>query len=204
MTVPRDTLLRRSLRRFTLGSGPLKRGSDRVEVIGRLAVVLSLFLAAPLAVVATTVTTGHLEARAAVEAAERHTASAVLLADAPAEPRSTGGDHGDTWRATVPARAAWPVPDGGTREGVVPVSPGTPAGTTVPVWVHDSGVLTRAPFDRTGIPSSATAVGAVFLVGVPLVTWALYACLCSALDAHRQRRWAREWAAVAPEWGSRL
>jgi hypothetical protein len=205
MSTPTDTALRRSLRRFTLGSGPLKRGSDRIEVIGRLAVVLALLVAPPLAVAATTVTTDRLEARAVAEAADRHPSSAVLLTDAPPARYGDGDGDGDVPLSRVATRATWSLPDGTSREGVVLVGPGTPAGTAVPVWVDDdSGNLTRAPLDRAGVPSSATAMGVLFLIGVPLTTWALHTALCYALDAHRRHRWAREWAAVAPEWGSRL
>ena len=42
------------------------------------------------------------------------------------------------------------------------------------------------------------------LVGVPLVTWSLHAVLCAALDAHREHQWAQGWAAVGPEWATRL
>ena len=44
----------RLLRRFTLGSGPLKRRSDRVQVLGRVALLLSVVLAPPVAVAVTT------------------------------------------------------------------------------------------------------------------------------------------------------
>ena len=203
MTVGRDTWLRRSLRRFTLGAGPLKRGSDHVEVVGRLAVVLSLLVAAPLAVAATTVTTDHLEALAAAEAAERHLVSAVLLEDARAQhPR--GGDQGHRVRATVPAQAVWSVPGGAPHEGVVLARSGTVAGQAVPVWVDDDGSLTRPPLDPAGIPGSAMAAGAVFLIGVPTGTWTLHAVLCCALGAQRARRWEQGWVAVEPEWASRL
>ena len=212
MTVGKDTWLRRSLRRFTLGSGPLKRRSDHVEVVGRLAVVLSLLVAAPLAVAATTVTTDHLEALAAAEAAERHLVSAVLLEDARAQhPR--GGDQGDRVRTTVPAQAVWSVvPGGAPHEGVVLARSGTVAGQAVPVWVDDDGSLTRPPLDPAGIPGSAMATGAVFLIGVPTGTWTLHAVLCCALGAQRARplgaqrarRWEQGWAAVEPEWASRL
>jgi len=59
---------------FILGSGPLERASDRVEVAGRIVVVLSLLVAPALAVVAT----GHLHAVAAEAAAERTLVHAVL------------------------------------------------------------------------------------------------------------------------------
>jgi hypothetical protein len=203
MTAPKDTVIRRSLRRFTLGSGPLKRRSDRVQVIGRLVVVLSFLVAPPLAVATVTATTAHLQAVAAAEAAERSPAHAVLLEDAPPPARESSA-QGDYSISTVPVRAAWSGPDETSREGFVLVQPRTPAGTSVPVWVDRQGDLTRAPLDRAGIPTSAAASGALPLIGVPVATWILYACLCFALDAHRERRWAQDWAAVEPDWNSRL
>jgi hypothetical protein len=196
-----DTALRRSLRWFILGSGPLKRGSDRLQVVGRLVVVLALLTAPPLAVAASIVTTAQLEALAEAQAAERSRVDAVLLENAPGAGAS---GHGDQESVKVPARAVWPVPGGAERQGIVLVRPHTAAGTAVPVWVHRDGHVTSRPFDRSRIDSSAMTVGAVVLLGVPLATWTLYALLCTALDAHRQRRWAQGWAAVEPEWVSRL
>jgi hypothetical protein len=201
MSTPTDTALRRSLRWFTLGSGPLKRGSDRLQVAGRLVVVLALLTAAPLAVAATIITTARLEALAEAEAAERSRVDAVLLENAP---EAVGSGYGDQAPVRVPARAVWPVPGGAERQGIVLVPPHTAAGTAVPVWVHRDGHVTRGPLDRSRIDSSAMRVGAVILLGVLLATWILYALLCATLDAHRQRRWAQGWAAVEPEWVNRL
>jgi hypothetical protein len=201
MRTPTDTALSRSLRWFTLGSGPLKRGSDRLQVAGRLVVVLALLAAPSLAVAATTVTTAQLEARAEAEAAERSRVDAVLLEDAP---EAAGSGYGDREPVKVPARAVWPVPGGAERQGVVLVRPHTAAGTAVPVWVNRAGNVTSAPLDRSRTDRSAMTVGAVVLLGVPLATWTLYAFLRAALDAHRGRRWAQGWAAVEPEWVSRL
>ena len=47
MTAPEASAIRRWLRRFTLGRGPLRRGSDRVQVVGRVVLVLSVALAPP-------------------------------------------------------------------------------------------------------------------------------------------------------------
>jgi hypothetical protein len=201
MRTPTDTALSRSLRWFTLGSGPLKRGSDRLQVAGRLVVVLALLAAPSLAVAATTVTTAQLEARAEAEAAERSRVDAVLLEDAP---EAADSGYGDREPVKVPARAVWPVPGGAERQGVVLVRPHTAAGTAVPVWVNRAGNVTSAPLDRSRTDRSAMTVGAVVLLGVPLATWTLYAFLRAALDAHRGRRWAQGWAAVEPEWVSRL
>jgi hypothetical protein len=203
MTAPKDPLIRRSLRRFTFGSGPLKRRSDRLQVVGRFVVALSFLIAPALAVAAATATTAHLEVIAEAEAAERSRTHAVLLEDAPA-PKHEIGSYGPHSVTPVPVRAVWSMPGGTTREGTVLVRPGTPVGTAVPAWVDREGNLTRAPRDRSGIPNSAAVMGALPLVGVPAVTWALYAVLCFILDAHRERRWTQDWAAVEPDWHSRL
>jgi hypothetical protein len=176
-------------------------------VAGRLVVLLALLVAPPLAVAATTVATAQLEALAAEQAAERTHVDAVLLEDAPEAPRATGtggGGGGGEARVIVPARAVWPVQGGAERQGVVLVRPGTAAGTTVPVWVDRDGHMSLAPMDRGRIDSSAMTIGAVFLLEVPLGAWTLYAILCAALDAHRGRRWAQGWAAVEPDWVTRL
>jgi hypothetical protein len=204
MTGRRDTPIRSRLRRFTLGSGPLKRASDRVEVAGRIVVVLSLLVAPALAVAATTVATGHLEAVAAEAAAERTLVHAVLREDAWEQLDRTGSASGAPELETVPVPAVWPVPGAAERAGIVLVDPHTPAGTTVPVWVDRAGNITSAPPDRSSINSTAMTSGALVLIGVPLVTLSLHAVLCAALDAHREHRWAQGWAAVGPEWATRL
>jgi hypothetical protein len=202
MTTPKDTLIRRALRRFALGSGPLKRRSDHVEAIGRFAVVLSFLVAPPLAVLATTTTTAHLQSVAAVEAADRSLVRAVLLDDAPG-PAGMSSADGDYSVAAVPVPAVWSASDGTQREVTVLTEPRTPAGTAVRVWVDRQGGLTRAPLDRAGIPAAATAAGVWPLIGVPLLTWTLHFFLCLALNAHREGGWARDWATVEPKWNSR-
>ena len=202
MTRAGHTPIRSAVRRFRRGSGPLKRRSDRVQVLARCAVVLSFFLAPPLAVAAANASTGHLEALANAQAADRSSTRAVLLEDAKGLPPSNGDEIYAV--TSVQTRAVWPVPGGSTREGIVLVPPRTPAGTAVSVWVDGEGNLTRAPLDRTDIPGSANAMAMLVLIAVPVVTVTLYAMLGVALDAYRERRWERAWAAVEPDWHSRL
>jgi hypothetical protein len=202
MTAREAGAVRRTLRRFTLGSGPLKRGSDRLQVAARLVVLLSLLLAPPLAVATAGAVTAHLEAVAHAEAGERSRVPAVLLQDA-AEP-TRGPDYTDVSTRTVPVRAEWPLPGGGAREGLVPAEPGSPVGSTVRVWLDREGSLAAPPLDPAGIPSSALAVGALPLIGLPVTAGLLYALFCFVLNGFRERRWGRDWATVEPVWNSRL
>jgi hypothetical protein len=205
MKAPEDGAIRRALRRFTLGSGPLKRRSDRLQVLGRWMVVVALLVSPSIAVATTDATTAHLGRLAETEAAERSQVSAMLVEDARSpEPEDEYVDYSGSLDRLVAARAVWTAPDGTPRDGTVRVPPRTPAGTAVPVWVDRDGDVTRAPLDPAGISGTAVAFGLLPLIGVPLAAWTLYAVLCFALDAHRERRWGEDWAAVEPVWNSRL
>src|SRR3954453_7526767 len=74
----------RLLRWFVLGSGPLKRGSDRLQVLARVLLVITVVGAVPVALAVVTATFSQAQAAAAVEAADRHHVRATLLTDAAA------------------------------------------------------------------------------------------------------------------------
>jgi hypothetical protein len=192
---------RRAMRSFTLGSGSLKRRTDRVQMVARVVLVLAVALAPVLAAVAVGTTTTRLEARAAQQAAERQLVAAVLLTDAE-RLTDSAADHGAAV-VVVPVRARW-TSGGLPREGTVFAAPGTRAGSTVQAWRGSDGGHVAPPLDRRDIVRMATISGALVLLGVPLGVGALYAALVVALDAHRARRWGQEWAAVEPRWGTRL
>ena len=201
MTTPRHGRFRRAVRGFTLGSGPLKRRSDRLQMIARVVVVLAVAASPALAVAAATSTTANLESVATSEAADRHQGRALVLADAPED---TDGRAEYPPVLTVTTTGQWTTPDGTVREGQVKVPPGTRAGTSVPVWVGSDGDLTIAPLPRQNIEGSAMAMGALVLGGVPIAVWTFYFFLCFALDARRERDWEKGWATVEPVWGTRL
>ena len=205
MTASRAGVVRRSLRRFVLGSGPLKRRSDRLEAVGRLVVLVSFVAAPPLAVAAMNVATTDLQSVAAVQAAERSRTHAVLLQDAPPPGPEDASTAANGYAVSpVHAHAQWTAPGGSLREGTVMVAPGTPAGTEKTVWVDREGDITDPPLDSTGVTASAASVAALPLVGLPLAAWTCHACLCSVLNARRERRWEVDWAAVEPQWNSRF
>jgi hypothetical protein len=204
MTRSPDSWFRQAVRRFTLGSGPLKRGSDRVQMVARLLVVLAFLAAPPLAVLAATATATHLQHLAAAQAADRYRANAVVLMDAAApgpEPDTPGDPAGSI---SVQAQGRWVAPTGQVCTRTVLVPAGTPAGAAVPIWANRQCVLTRPPLDPVDVPATATAMALAPLLGVPVAAWACYAVLCAALDARRDRRWTEGWAAVEPDWGAQL
>jgi hypothetical protein len=197
-----DSRFHTAIRRFTLGSGPLKRRSDRLQMLARLVVVLAFLAAPPLAVLAATKTTTSLEEVAATQAAERQQTTAMSLEDTPGPAGGAVTDSGARIKVAVPAH--WTTHSGADRAGTVLVPPGTLAGTAVPVWVDRDGARTVAPMDPRSIQGTATAMALLPLIGVPIAAWACYAVFCAALDARRDRRWTDGWAAVEPRWKAQL
>src|SRR5215211_2322951 len=132
MRAPEDGAIRRSLRRFRLGRGPLKRRSDRIQVFGRFVVVLAFLISPPIAVAVTSAMTVHLQEVAETEAAERSSTSATLLDDADVLVGNQS-DYVDVANRPVRTRAAWTAPDGMPRSGFVMAPPRTSSGTTVEI-----------------------------------------------------------------------
>lgn len=179
------------LRRFTLGSGPLKRTSDRVQFLSRLLLVLVAFATVPVSALVGCSVSAHLHDVARHQAAVRSSVPATLLFDA--APADT---------ATVPTAAVWATTDGVPRSGTVPAPAGARAGAVVRVWTDAGGALTTAPLGDGDI--AADAVAAVVLgPGSALALAALgHVVLVALLDRRRARRWTEGWAAVAPLWGA--
>jgi len=186
----------RSLRRrFTLGSGPLKRTSDRVEFGSRVVLALALLLAVPLGLVAGAVAHTGVAATAQQQAETRSPELALLLADAP--------DSGVA-EISVPAPARWTAPDGGARTGTVDASPGAPAGTTVEVWVDLHGRITERPLTEGEVTGQAVVIGALVALAAVIAGMSSHLGVLWLLERRRYRRWAAGWASVEPLWVSRF
>jgi hypothetical protein len=182
------------VRRFTLGSGPLKRTSDRLQTVSRVVLLLTVLAVVPLSWLVGTSVSGHLHEVVRQQQAHRASVPATLLFDAGATPSGSGSAD------EVPTPAAWAGADGVPRTGPVPAPAGSRAGSVVRVWVEDSGTLTTAPLGDGDV--AADAVAAVVLgPGSVLALVALgHVVLVTALDRRRARRWAEGWAAVEPLW----
>jgi hypothetical protein len=120
---------------------------------------------------------------------------AVLLAGAPGPLMS---DHGaNTWTDWTLAR--WTA-NGRLRTGAVPAAAGTPAGSTVPVWLDRAGhvhlpALTPAQTGRRVVADASMALAglAVLLVLAALIGLRF-------LDRRRLAAWDTAWQAVGPQW----
>jgi hypothetical protein len=187
---------RAMLRRFTVGSGPLKRSSDRLQFGARLLLVaLLLALAAPVGLAVGTAVYTQGRADAALQAATRHRTTAQLLEDpsAPTQPA-------DGARQPARARVTWLLPSGGTREAVVDVPARARADSSVRVWVDESGQLVRPPLATGDAAREGVSLGIVSFLGFTVVTVLSYEVFRLLLDRSRSRSWGEEWAAVEPVW----
>ncbi|MET9680492.1 Rv1733c family protein [Streptomyces coeruleorubidus] len=136
---------------------------------------------------------GLMAAGAVERAVERQRAgtrqvTAVAVKDAPGPaPARAASDH------RVWATVRWTAPDGSTHTDEARVPPRTPAGSTIPVWVNQSGDITTPPVSESeawlhttmggglaGALAGGTVLAAVWLTRL-------------SLDRRRMAQWQAEW-----------
>jgi hypothetical protein len=185
---------RRLLRRFALGSGPLKRGSDRIEFAARVVLVAVVLAAVPVALAVATATATQTRSLADVQAATRHLVTATLLDEAaPAD----GGPG-------APVAATWTAPSGAAREGIVRVGTAADVGTTVTIWVDEDGDVTTRPLADADVVARAIGYGLPTFLGTSALAGLGYLGMRRLLDRSRIRRWATDWAVVEPVWSRKV
>ena len=187
----------RCARWLGLGHNPLRRRGDRLEVAARLATVLLILTAVPLAVIGVGRTVDHSVIRQAqAERASDRQVSAVLTQAAPAQ--GTPDPYSDVQTAWVHAR--WTAPDGTVRTGQLLALAGARKGSTARIWISASGSLTSPPATHGDIVSdvliASAATGLILLV----VLTGLGGLGRRLLDRRRMSAWDAEWRAVEPLW----
>jgi hypothetical protein len=192
--------MRSLMRMFLLGSGPLKRSTDRLHVLCRVLLVLSAVAAVPIAIAVGSTMSASLHATAARQAAERHQATATLLADAPSIDQATTDAPAD---GQVLTSATWPGTGGHLRRGQVLAPAGAHMGTAVPVWVDSHGNVTARPLATSDITAQVVVAGSLIALSLPSAAVVLYLFAVWGIDAARDRRWAAEWATIEPLWAGR-
>ena len=187
------------LRRFTLGSGPLKRASDRLEYLARVLLVCSLLTAVPISLAVVTGTYAQVGAMATAQAADRHRVTARLLEDVP----TTAGEawsSPDLDRAT----AVWTDPAGIEHRFSVPVPARARAGDPVSLWIDRDGNRTTRPPSDGDVAGQTVGQGAVTFALLSLIAAGAYRSVRTLLDRSRLHRWAADWAVVEPVWTRRV
>jgi hypothetical protein len=192
---PRSTWLCRLLRGLRLDRNPLRRASDRAET-AVLGVLLAAFLAsAPFAAHAAGNWTYAGSAREAqAQQAALHQVPATLLQAATSLALSEGGAE---------AQARWKAPDGQVRTGEVFVDSTAPAGSTVTVWVNQSGQLAGSPLQHNQVTGRAVMAQVLAVAALAIVLIIIGWAARRALDRRRLAAWDAEWVATERRWSSR-
>jgi hypothetical protein len=194
------TITRSLWHRFTLGSGPLKRPSDRIQVLARVLLVLTLLTAIPIALAVATATDSSMRTTADTQAASRHQVGATLLEEAVAP---LGSDPERAVR-TAKVKATWIDATGAVRDGLVRAPVGADAGSSVTVWIDDSGAATSAPLNDSQVVGQAVLASVGTFTGISITALLGYVALRRLLERSRMRRWAEGWAAVGPVWSGKV
>lgn len=189
---------RRSMRWLRLDGNPVRRTVDRFEAAIRIALATAfVFVAPPIAVHVG----HHIEAtglRAQQQQTGRHRVTATLLRDAPPPSGRLG------MAATRPlVQARWTAPDGSFRTGDVHAPWGQGAGSTMTIWIDDTGRSADPPLRRSQLVSrgiTASVLTFAALASTVLVTGQVIRLL---LDRLRMAGWEAGWSVVEPQWTGR-
>ena len=194
------TRLARCARWLGFDRNPLRRRTDRIEAAIRLAMMILLVLAVPVAAVAAGRWADDLAVRQAhARQAADHLVNARLLEQAPA----TGTPDPYTSVQLVWVQARWQPPGLPARSGQVLATAGARKGSIVPTWIDASGAVTQAPPDHRDIAGDV----AIAVIATCVASWLLLlgsqALARRALDRRRLRAWEAEWRATGPLWSGR-
>ena len=191
------TRLASCARRIGFDRNPLRRGTDRIEAVIRLATVILLLVAMPLAAIAVGRQADNLALRQAhaQRAAERQV-TAVLLEQA----QATGFPGPYTSVQLTYVLARWQPPGGPPRSGQVLAPAGTPAGSAVSIWIDASGAVAGPPPDHRDIVGNATIAAMVTGLVASLLLLGLNTLARRVLDRRRLNAWDAEWGTTGPRW----
>lgn len=188
-----------AIRRFTLGSGPLKRTSDRLEFLARVVLTSVLLWAVAIALAVATASYSQGRSEVIAQAAERQQVSAELLEDAWA-PKDGWESVPNVARAT----AVWTAPSAVERTAAISVPVRAKAGSIHAIWIDRNGDRTTRPLSSGDVVGRTVGIALLTYLGISMVAVAAYRLFRMQLDRGRSRRWAAEWAVVEPKWTGKV
>jgi len=184
-------------RRLGFDRNPLRRRTDRIEAVIRLATLVLLLVGVPLATLAAGRSADHLALRQAhAQQAADHEVTAVLLQQAPA----AGVPDPYTSVQMSLALARWQPPGQPSRTGQVLAPAGARAGTTVRVWIDAFGAVTSPPPDHRAIAGDVCIAALVTCLVTSMLVLGSSALARRALDRRRLSAWDAEWRVTGPRW----
>lgn len=188
----------RLVRRVFPGRNPLATYGDRIEgAVLALGVVVA-FLAVPVAGAVGSETYATYKSRVEVEQTNRSQVDAVLVEDAP---EMSG--HSEVAVETASVTAAYRLPDGTVREGLVQAPYDAASGATVRIWIDGSGEVVEPPMTSDGAVISAFVIALLLWSGAAGLMAFFYVVVRFLHMRIRLRWWKLEWELTAPDWTGR-
>ena len=197
MSRHKGSRLARCARRLGFDRNPLRRRTDRIEAAIQVVTLFLLLVAVPMAAVVAGLQADHLALRQVhAQQVADHQVTAVLLQQAP----PTGIPDPYTSVQMTLTLARWQPPGGPSRSGQVPAPAGARAGSTVTVWIHASGAISKPPPDHREIVGDVCVTVVVTYLVASLLVLGSGTIARRALDRRRLRAWDAEWRATGPRW----
>lgn len=179
------SLLRRTIH---VGHDPLVRRSDRIEGFLSFSLIVFAILLLPLAVWAGSAMAANQNALLADQAVHIHSVTATTTGDS----TSSGFASADfVVTATELAPAKWTWNEQVHRADIM-VDSSTPAGTSVPIYVDDSGDKAPAPISATSAVVSAITTGVFTWFGTMSLLVVGFLLIRVWLDRSRAAQWDRD------------
>ena len=189
--------LARCARLLGFDRNPLRRRTDRIEAVIRLATLVLLLAGVPMATLAVGREADHLAlGQAYAQRAADHQVTAVLLQQAPAA--EVPDPYTSVQMTLVLAR--WQPPGQPSRTGQVLAPVGARAGSTVRVWIDASGAVTGPPPDHRVIAGDVCIAALVTFLVASMLVLGSSALARRALDRRRLSAWDAEWRVTGPRW----
>lgn len=194
------THLARRVRWLGFDRNPLRRRTDRIEAVLRLATVILFLVGVPIAAIVVGRQVDHMALRNAhAQQAAKHEVTAVLLERA--QVSGAQNPYASTQMTDVLAR--WQPPGQSPRSGQVLAPAGTPAGSNVTIWIDASGAVTSPPPDHRDIVGDVTIAVVVTCIVASVLLLGASALARRVLDRRRLKAWDAEWRATGPLWSGR-
>lgn len=190
----------RLVRQAFPGRNGLADAGDRWEGAVLVVTLIVALLAVPIAAATGSEIYATQRDQAAGEHQSKHQVNAALIGETP--PASSPGQRGGA-AAPTPVPATWQLPDGSARQGLVDAHHDSAAGTTVRIWIDESGGVTEPPMTTEGAAVTAAVSAFVLWCAITGAMALLYLTVRLAHSRTRLRRWTNEWKRIAPEWTGR-